>query len=91
MKPLTRTIEESNHAGKGFLLVEMDAASTFLDVAGTTAQPDVARRNRDHAHEAYVTILRYLDRVRFEEGEKSAFDSRLGVLRERLAEIGYPV
>jgi hypothetical protein len=91
MQPFAKTIEQSNQAGVAFLLIEIDAGLTFLDVASTTSSSAVALRNRDNAYEAYVTILRYLDRVRLDDQDKAAFDERFGILRSRLADASYPV
>jgi hypothetical protein len=91
MEPFSRIVEEWNEAGVGFLMVELDAALTFLDLADTTTRSDVAHRNRDNAHEAYQTLLRYADRVRMEGVDKANFNERLGRLRTRLCEAGYRV
>lgn len=91
MEPFSRIIEQSNQAGVGFLMVELDSALTFLEVAGTTSNPNIASRNRDHAHEAYVTILRYADRVRLENEDKAVFEEKFSLLRQRLIEAGYSI
>ena len=91
MQPFSRIIEQSNEAGIGFLMVELDAGLTFMGVAETTASSETAARNRDHAHLAYVTILRYVDRVRFDDDNKAEFEQKFAELKDQLAEAGYPV
>lgn len=91
MQPFSKTIEQSNEAGIGFLWAEVDAALTFLDVASTTKSEETAVRNRDNACQAYRTILRYVGRVRFEPADKAVFEEKCTRLREGLVEAGYAV
>jgi hypothetical protein len=91
MKPFSKLVEQSNQAGVGFLLVEVDAGLTFLQVASTTSDKQSASRNRDNAHLAYKTILRYVDRVRFEAADQANFKEKFLELQNGLVQAGYPI
>lgn len=91
MQPFSKIIEQSNQAGIGFLMVELDLALTFLQVANTTADKETAARNRDNAHLAYKTILGYVGRVRFGAAHQVEFKEKFSDLKNGLIEAGYPV
>lgn len=91
MEPFSRIIEQSNAAGVGFLMVELDAGLTFLDVANTAIYPETATRNRENAHLAYKTIVRYSGRVTLVGKDKIDFEQKFTRLKNRLEEAGYPV
>ena len=91
MRSFSKIIEQSNQAGVGFLMVEIDAALTFLQVANTTTNKETAGRNRDNAHLAYKTILRYVDRVRLEGAEQVDFKEKFLELQNGLIKAGYAI
>lgn len=91
MPPFSKIIEQSNQAGVGFLMVEIDAALTFLEVANTTTNKETAGRNRDNAHLAYKTILRYVDRVRLEGADQVDFKQKFLKLQSGLIEAGFTI
>ncbi|HZQ41889.1 MAG TPA: hypothetical protein VFA99_01480 [Acidobacteriaceae bacterium] len=88
MKPFAHLREESSKIGVEFLLTELDAALTFLDVAGTTDSPETRERNQGHAREAYDTARRMQTRVSMQPDEKKNFDEKLALLETRLQDLG---
>lgn len=91
MQPFSKIIEQSNQAAINFLMVELDLALTFLQVAKTSGSRETSGRNRENAHLAYKTILGYLNRVRFEAADQVRFKEKLSELKNGLIEAGYAV
>ncbi len=88
MKPFAHLRDESNKIGVEFLLTELDAALTFLDVARATGSPETRERNQGHAREAYDTARRLQTRVSMQPDEKQNFDEKLALLETRLQDLG---
>ena len=91
MSRLADVLEESNRAGMGFLLTELDTALTFLGVAEATRDRDTAVRNRDNARVAYECVLRYQGPVHFQEEEKVSFENKLAEVKRALIAAGVSV
>lgn len=84
-------LEQSNQAGIGFLLTELETALVFLNVAETTRSEEAATRNRGNARVAYESVLRYQGRVHFEKHEKVPFDDKVALVKQGLVAAGFAV
>lgn len=89
MEPFAKLREEANLAAADFVLTELDTGITFLDVADTTAVEESRLRNRENANTAYETVLRYRDRVLFNEVQQSEYDTKFNELQNRLKDAGF--
>jgi hypothetical protein len=91
MRPMgsfSRLREESNKVGAEFLVVELDTALTFLDVAETTTSEESRARNRKNAELAYKTALRLMPRLMLVADQRVAVNQRLTQLKSRLEKLG---
>lgn len=88
-KSTRQILEQTQRIGVQFLLTDMSAALTFLDVADVTQSPGTRQRNRDHALSAYKTVLRLLSKISPSDDERSALHEKLQVLKNRLLQLGY--
>ncbi|HLY40114.1 MAG TPA: hypothetical protein VKR52_02825 [Terracidiphilus sp.] len=82
-------VEETNRAGVQFLLADLVAALTFLDVADVTDDENTRTRNRHHARLAYETVLKLLPRISPSDEERPELESKLEDLKNRLLALGY--
>ena len=80
--------EQGNQNGIDFLLIDLDLANTFLDVAERSESEDTARRNHSNARKAYDTVIRLLPKLRPDERERRDINRKLSFLRRRLQAIG---
>lgn len=87
-KSTRQIVEQSHRIGVQFLLTDMNAALTFLDVAEVSESTDVRARNRNHARTAYQTVLRLLPKISPSADERSALEQKLNTLRNRLRRLG---
>jgi hypothetical protein len=71
-----------------FLLVDLDVALTFMDVAETTEFRETAERNHKNARKAYDMVVSKLGEVRPTEAQQSALEHKLALLRARLQDVG---
>ncbi len=55
---------------------------TFLDVAGTTAMPETAQRNRQNARKAYNAILRAIPKLVLSAAERQSIENDEGAYVE---------
>jgi hypothetical protein len=76
---------EANEASAEFLLVDLDTALTFMDLARDSKNPETVERNRKHAREAYDTVLRLLPKVALDAEQSQGIHDRLAALKSRLA------
>jgi hypothetical protein len=88
MSGVAERLSEANQKGVEFLLVELDTAFTFIDVAGTANNPEAAERNYQHALNAYNVVLRFLPRVSLEAAQQAAIAEKLARLKTRLKAAG---
>ena len=88
MGSFSRLREESNKVGAEFLIVELDTALTFLDVAETTTSEESRQRNLKNAEVAYQTALRLAPRLMLMRDQKEAVSQRLAELKNRLEQLG---
>ena len=74
-----------------FLLIELDTARTFLDLADTTTIGETARSNYWNELDVYDTIMRLLQRVTLDHEQSQTIEEKLAKLRARLNGAGYQV
>jgi hypothetical protein len=72
-------------AGVKFILTDLDLAITFLDVAATSTNSDVALRNHDNARTAYTAVVNLLERLYLDGTQRLEAETKLGTLRARLS------
>ena len=84
-----RIMYESNQIGLEFVLLNMAAAQTMLDVADTTSSEETRTRTRRYALLAYEVALHFLPRLSPSEKEKPELEARLNELKRRLVSLGY--
>jgi hypothetical protein len=77
-----------NQTGVNFLLIDLDLALTFMDVARTTRSDDTARRNHNNARKAYDTVLHLLETLDPTASERQVIDAKLAILKTRLQAAG---
>ena len=85
---LQRRFRDVNPTGPEFLLVDLDLAMAFMDVAEASRIEQTRRRNHDNARTAYDTILRLLENLRPSLAERQAIDAKLAILKMRLQAVG---
>lgn len=88
-KSTRQILDESHRIGVQFLLTDISAAMTFLDVADTTQSQETRGRNHQLAMTAYETVLRLLPKVIPSEHEWVELQTRFAALRDRLISLGY--
>lgn len=81
-------MQQSNQVGVRFLLAEVDAGLTFLNVAASSAMPGSRERNLKTARELYKTVLRLRFNVQPAPEEKQELQNKLAELRTGLIEAG---
>ena len=79
---------DMDKSGVDFLLIELDAALTFLDVADTSRIDETVDRNHRNARKAYDTVLRLREKVRPNPEQQQLITEKLLRLRERLEAAG---
>jgi len=80
----------SRRSGAEFIMVDVELAFTFLEVARTSTVPATAKRNQKNARAAYDSILRLLPRsmAAFSVAEQMALHRKLEELKSRLKHLG---
>lgn len=91
LKSTRQIMDETNRVGVQFLLTDIAAGQTFLDVSNTTQSKETRERNRRLALTAYQTVERLLPRVTPSEEECEALQRGLAGLRNRLVSLGIPI
>ena len=84
MKSFTQLQQETSAVQLDFLLTDVSAANTFLDVAGTTRDKATRNRNVQHAQEAYAMVCRMSDRVQKTAEQDAELQDRLDLLKARI-------
>jgi hypothetical protein len=87
-EPIRQTMEDSQRIGAEFLIADVKVALTFLNVAENTQSEDTRRRNREHAHYGYHTVLRLLPRLSPSAAEWETLQAGLATLKGRLMALG---
>jgi hypothetical protein len=75
--------------GAEFIIVDLELAFTFLEIARTSRVSETVRRNRANARTAYDGILRFLPRYlpALSAAERRAAADKLRKLKKRLEEL----
>jgi hypothetical protein len=74
--------------GFEFLLIDLDVASTFMDVAEKTDNEETRQRNLGNARHAYDTVLRLSAKSTLDAEQHEALDAKLTRLKTRLEAVG---
>jgi hypothetical protein len=77
-----------NQTGVKFLLLDLDLAMTFMDGAEASRLEDTKHRNHENARKAYDSVVRLLENLKPDAGQRRAFDAKLARLKTRLETIG---
>jgi hypothetical protein len=79
---------EAGSTGAEFLLADLEAALTFLNVAQTSGNAETVIRNHENARHAHDTVARLLQRVTLTADDRQIIEAKLAVLKERLEAVG---
>jgi len=73
-----------------FIMVDLELAFTFLDMARTLGLTAAGRRNQENARSAYDAVLRFLPRSlpALSAAERQTVEKKLRDLKERLEQLG---
>ena len=74
--------------GVEFLLVDLDLAMTFMDVAETSRLEDTKHRSHKNARKAYDAALHLLEKLKPDAGQRRVIDAKLARLKARLEAAG---
>ena len=85
----TDLLRQSNQAGVQFLLAEIAAGLTFLQMARTAATTERRDWNFMQSRKAYATALRLQSRVTPTPAEKCELETRMTELSDGLTAAGY--
>src|SRR5690242_5967176 len=69
-----------------FILIDLDLAETFLDIASKTGNASIRGRTAARAAHALNTVLRYVSTVRLSPKQQAAVDVKVKELRARLSD-----
>jgi hypothetical protein len=89
MSSLLENIDALNHTGAEFLIVDLDTAHTFMDLAETSEDEITVARNYRNARKAYNTVLDFLSKLALVSSDRRAVESKLAVVKARLEAVGY--
>ena len=77
-----------NQSGVDFLLIDLDLAMTFMDVAsGSNIQATISR-NHNNARKAYDSVVHLLGKLTPDAGQREEIESKLALLKTRLEAVG---
>jgi hypothetical protein len=79
---------ETNRAGVEFVLTDLDAALTFMDIAARSGIEETVQRNHKNARHAYDIVLRLLQHLTPDADQRSAIDAKIAALKARLQAVG---
>jgi hypothetical protein len=71
-----------------FLLVDLDTAVTFMNIAETTGDEETRQRNCQNARRAYDTVLQLMQKATLNDAQNKAIRKKLALLRIRLEAVG---
>jgi hypothetical protein len=77
-----------NTLGVKFVMIDLDLAHTFMDVADTSSVQETITRNHENARTAYETIVKFLRKFTPNALQQRTIDAKLGLLKERLLKAG---
>jgi hypothetical protein len=85
---VSERFHDPNQTGVQFLLVDLDLAMTFMDVAETSRLEDTKHRNHKNARKAYDAVLQHLEKLKPDAGQRRVIDAKLARLKTRLEAAG---
>ena len=88
MSEFTKTGKRLNAASKDFLRADVETALTFAEIALGTEDAEKRQRNKQHAKDAYDTILRFQERVTYTPAENAYMTERMERLKKDLEQLG---
>lgn len=88
-KRSSQLIARTNRIGINFLLAELNAGLTFLQIAPSTDSANGRGRQFDKALKVYFTVVRLLPRVVLTSREEAEIQDKLGELKRQLEGAGY--
>ena len=88
MAGFSQSLSDAYKSGVQFLIVELDTAMTFMDVAAVSSVEETVERNHLNAMKAYATVLRHLPNVEPDAAQQEAIDEKLERLKARLLAAG---
>ena len=74
--------------GVEFLLLEINTALTFLELAKTTGNEETRQRNFANARHAYKTVWGLMQNAPLDDAQKTAIEEQLSVLKKTLEAAG---
>ena len=77
-----------SHNAFEFLLTDLDTGLTFMDVADSTRNMAVRRRNHANARRAYDSVVRFMRNLSLDDTQRKALAERLALLKSRLENVG---
>jgi hypothetical protein len=86
---MSRIFCDTNRNGLDFLLIDLDLAMTFMDVAETSQIEETRCRNHSNARKAYEAALHLLENLRPSASERQVIGSKLALLKTRLQAVGH--
>ena len=84
MKSFDQLQQETNAIHLDFLLVDLGAASTFLDNPKTTQNSETRSRNVQNAMVAHDAVLKFLPRVSMSVQQNADMQEKLNLLLARI-------
>ena len=87
MKSFSELQQHSSTLSYEFLILDIQTAGTFLDVAKTTRNEDTRSRNLSNAAKAYAAILRLHPGVFMTELQRAELQADLEALKARMASV----
>jgi hypothetical protein len=81
---------DSERPGVSFLLIDLDLANTFVDIANTSGRDDVCQRNIANAWKAHDSIEHLAAKGGLTDSELATIVNGLRALRKRLAGMKNP-
>jgi hypothetical protein len=87
-RDVSERLPDMNQSGVEFLLIDLDLAMTFLDIAETSRIEETRRRNNDNARTAHDTVVRLLAKLRPTLAQRHAIDAKVAILKTRLQAVG---
>jgi hypothetical protein len=77
-----------NQSGVEFLLIDLDLAVTFMDIAESSHLEETTRRNHINTRKAYDTVLGLLEKLTPDAEQWQIIDAKLALLKTRLEAVG---
>jgi hypothetical protein len=90
MKSFNQLHQETSALQLDFLLTDLKAASTFLDIAQTTRHSVTRARNVHNANVAHDAVQHFLPRVQMSEQDNTDVQGKLDLLKERIRTLEFP-